>query len=311
MADNGAMTQASQAVPASLTLKGAEIIPAGREWRANLPLLVAGLVDGWSLHIEAPFPGLSYNYVAPVTCADGTRAVLKLWFPDAQRGFERESEALRLYDGAGSVRLLKIDVARRAMLIEYAGQGANLWHLPDEDQRIEIAAKVMKRLWRAPSTGLSLPAAAAEINLMVEKAPGLAPPHFPLHWIASAKAMFTDLEASHTPVLLHGDLHHTNVLTAEREAWLAIDPHGLVGPPVYEPIQFILNIVWPQQDRVERLRTIARHVEAFGDALNLEPEAIRMCGTVIAVLQAFWTLEDHGADWEKDIALVEDFAARP
>ena len=31
--------------------------------------------------------------------------------------------------------------------------------------------------------------------------------------------------------MLHGDLHHDNVLTADREPWLAIDPHGVLGDP--------------------------------------------------------------------------------
>jgi streptomycin 6-kinase len=310
------MTEASVAVPDSLILKGAEIIPAGRQWRANLPHAVANLIEAWSLTIEAPYPGLSYNYVAPVRRADGTPAVLKLWFPDEERGFEREAEALGIYDGASAIRLLRIDHERRAMLLETAEPGYDLWHLQDTNQRIEIAAETMRRLWRSPPAGHSLPPAAAEIQRMVARAPALAKSGFPVHWIADARAMFNELEASAEPVVLHGDLHHANILAAEREPWLAIDPHGLVGPPVWDTIQFIFNVIWPERweesepySLAARRKAIIRQADAFAGALNLDRQAILMCGAARAVLEAFWTLEDHGAGWQPDIEIVEDFAS--
>src|SRR5688572_6817005 len=42
-------------------------------------------------------------------------------------------------------------------------------------------------------------------------------------------------------VVVHGDLHHDNVLRAEREPWLAIDPHGVVGDPGYEARSMVYN----------------------------------------------------------------------
>jgi streptomycin 6-kinase len=47
-------------------------------------------------------------------------------------------------------------------------------------------------------------------------------------------------EADAPPVLLHGDLHHKNILSAEREQWLAIDPLPRVGDPTYDAVQFLL-----------------------------------------------------------------------
>ena len=42
-------------------------------------------------------------------------------------------------------------------------------------------------------------------------------------------------------LVLHGDLHHYNILSAEREPWLAIDPKGIVGEPEYEAAAFLRN----------------------------------------------------------------------
>jgi streptomycin 6-kinase len=298
----------SHPVPDDLVLKGAAIKgEAGPAWRARLPGLVSELIDAWSLRVEGPFGGLSYNYVAPATLTDGTAAVLKVFFPD-DAAFAAEVEALRIYDGDGVVRLLALDESRRAMLLERALPGTDLWPLPSS-QQIEIAAAMMRRLWRTPPPGCTLPPASEEVDRMVALAPQRARGDFPLHRVTRAKAIFDEIEASSETVVLHDDLHQANVLTAQREPWLVIDPHGLVGPPAWDTIQFILNVIWPEPSSEERRRQIARHIDAFSDALSLDRQVIRASGIVRGVMEAFWTLEDHGQGWEKDLAIVEEFAA--
>ena len=183
------------------------------------------------MRIDAPFPGLSYNYVAPVTRADGTPAVLKLWFP-FETEFNAEVEALRLYDGDGAVRLLDVDTPCRAMLLERAEPGMDLWQLADQTQQIEVAASLMRRLWRPPPPGCTLPLATAQWQRMLTTAPQLARSSFPLHRVADSKVLFDELAAASPPAVLHEDIHQANILAAVREPWLAIDPHGLIGPPV-------------------------------------------------------------------------------
>jgi streptomycin 6-kinase len=110
-----------------------------------------------------------------------------------------------------------------------------------------------------------------------------------------AAALYQQLEASMAaPVLLHGDLHHGNILAATREPWLAIDPKGLVGEPAYETGALLRN---PR----ERLRTLpdmkpllARRIALLADALDLDRERIRGWGIAQVVLSAIWSLEDSG-----------------
>jgi streptomycin 6-kinase len=294
-------------VPAGLVLKGAIVAgEAGREWRRTLPASVADLVERWSLRIEGPFPNLSYNYVAPVLRADGTAAVLKVWFP-FDREFRAEAEALRLFDGNGAVRLLEADMEHRALLIERAEPGTDLWQLDGEERQIEVAASLMKRLWRPAPPDCALPLAREYYERMVEMAPKLATNGFPLDRVASAKEIFDALEAAVAPVVLHEDLHQANILTAQREPWLAIDPHGLVGPPVIDTTQLILNVVW-RADVEAWPRIVARYVDALSEALGLDREHVALCGVARSLLEAFWTLEDGGKGWERDVAIADVFA---
>src|SRR5579859_113968 len=83
---------------------------AGGAWVAQLPALLAACAARWELAVGPPFPGLSYNYVAPATRADGTPVVLKVGVPEPE--LANGITALRLYDGEGAVRLLDADADR-------------------------------------------------------------------------------------------------------------------------------------------------------------------------------------------------------
>ena len=59
--------------------------------------------------------------------------------------------------------------------------------------------------------------------------------------------------------LVHGDLHHHNVLRSKR-GWLAIDPKPMLGEPEYDVASFLWNPL-PCRVRVEHLET---RLAAFG-----------------------------------------------
>ena len=104
-------------VPATLARTTVELYgPSGVEWLRRLPALLDEYAARWTLALGPPFEPLSYNYVAPVTRMDGTSAVLKAGFPGGE--LLTEIEALRLFDGRGSVALLEVDSDRGVMLLE-------------------------------------------------------------------------------------------------------------------------------------------------------------------------------------------------
>ena len=123
---------------------------AGADWLSRLAGSIAECERRWSLRVMPPFASLSCNYVAPVFCADGTEAVLKLGVPNYE--FMTEMEALRLYDGRGIVRLVEADFDLSAMLLERLKPGMLLSSLTDDDQATSIAVQVMRQLWRPPPT---------------------------------------------------------------------------------------------------------------------------------------------------------------
>jgi streptomycin 6-kinase len=91
--------------------------------------------------------------------------------------------------------------------------------------------------------------------------------------------------------LLHGDLHHDNVLFDADRGWLAIDPKGVVGEIEYEVGAALRNPV----ERLElfvQASTIGRRVEHFARKLNVDPGRVLAWAFAQAVLAAIWVAED-------------------
>jgi streptomycin 6-kinase len=116
----------------------------------------------------------------------------------------------------------------------------------------------------------------------------------PRDLVAHADALFGDLVAgAPATVLLHGDLHHDNVLRAERDDWLAIDPHGLVGDPGYDAGAALYN-PWIDRHDDRLLALVPARAEALADGLAQPLERVLAWGFVKAVLSEVWTVMDDG-----------------
>jgi streptomycin 6-kinase len=140
------------------------------------------------------------------TTADGEPAVLKVFFPDHE-SFQ-EPDALERWDGDAAIRLLRRDDERCALLLERCEPGTFLSGSPDA---LDVLIGLLPRLWKGADGFHTL---ADEVEYWIERGldPGLA------RELASSQG---------EQVLVHQDLHGDNVLAAEREPWLVIDPKPL------------------------------------------------------------------------------------
>lgn len=301
-------------IPASLASTNLELNGAeGVEWLARLPTILASCERRWSLTIGPPFPQLSYNYAALARRRDGTTLVVKICFPDKELRLEKtEAEALRLYAGRGAVQLLDADLDQGVLLLEHVSPGTMLSEVKDDTEATSIAASVMKQLWRPVPEEHSFPSVADWAQGMVRLracfSGGTGP--FPARLVEEAERLFADLLGSMSaPVVLHGDLHHFNILAAERQPWLAIDPQGIVGEPCYETGALLRNpmpaiYAMPHLDRL-----LARRIAQLAEELAFDRERIRGWAVAQAVLSAWWFFEDDGAgtheSWKAAIAFAE------
>jgi streptomycin 6-kinase len=293
-------------VPAALARNIADVSgDQGRAWLERLPKLLAACERRWNVTILPPFEELSYNFAAPAILRDGAPAVLKAGVPGAD--LEREIAALRLYDGDGICRLYEADPSGCAFLIERHLPGAMLSTLAakDDDEATRIAARLMRRLWRPapPEHGFQMLAGWAEgLRRLREQFDGDTGP-FPRRLVERAERAYGELHDAEAATLLHGDFHHGNVLTAEREPWLAIDPKGVVGDAGYEVGAFIYNAL--PANAADVGRTVARRIELLAEELEMDRAEVIGWGLFQAVLSSWWTYEDHGHVGEDTLVVAE------
>ncbi|MER7623485.1 aminoglycoside phosphotransferase family protein [Streptomyces sp. NPDC126503] len=206
---------------------------AGRAFVAALPGRAEEFLERWGLRVTGPPMHGAASLVLPVVRGRGP-AVLKLQLLDEET--EGEPAALRAWDGRGAVRLLDHDPATGTMLLERLDAGRSPARLPDRRRAVEVLAGLLARLTAVPAPprlrGLGGIAAR-----MVADAPAAA---VRLRHAGDA-ALLRDWAAAVRDVadepgdrLLHWDLHEGNVLAADREPWLAIDPKPLSGDPGFE-----------------------------------------------------------------------------
>jgi streptomycin 6-kinase len=261
---------------------------ARRQWLAGLPDVVETLTSEWGLELGAPYePGGQCGWVAPVTRPDAL--VLKVGW--RHREAEHEADALRLWDGDGAVRC----VAERALedtialLLERCEPGLALKAALAEPEQDLVIAGLMRRLWsQQPSAGHAFESLTAMCDDWAESFeldcssashdldPGLA---------RAAIELLRELPrtAGHA-VLLCTDLHAQNVLSAQREPWLVIDPKPFIGDPAYDPVQHMLNCDQRLADDAVGL------AQRMARLLDLEPERVRRWLFARCTQESLWDL---------------------
>ena len=263
-------------------------------WLDALPRLVEECASEWGLELGPPFEDLHISYVAPATLPDGTRAVLKITFPEAEG--EHEADALAHWNGDGAVRLLAHDRERRALVLERCEPGTKLWHVEEAEANAVVAA-LLRRLWRRPQPGHEFRLLAHEVEEWAAYIPArwhaLGRP-FEQELVDRALTALRSLPPSQGElVVVHQDLHGGNVLRAEREPWLVIDPKPLVGEREFD----VASLLRDRRDELVRdpapERRMKRRLDQVADELDLDRERAREWAIAHALA---WGVSERGAD---------------
>ena len=274
------------------------LIVHGREkanvWLNNLPTILASCAQRWHLTLLPSVAHLSFHYVVPAVRTDGTPVMVKACSPTGE--FAAEAEALRLLAGPGMARLLAVDETAEVLLLERLMPGTTLAELvPEQDERAtSILAALMRKIWQPTPAEHNFPTVEdwgkGFERLRARYNGGYGP--FPRHLVEEAETLFAELNSSaQSHMLLHGDLHHENILQTGNE-WRAIDAKGVVGDPGYETGLLCYNPM-PQLNQVPNLHALlARRVDQLAEELDIERVRIRGWGLAQCMLSAWWHVED-------------------
>lgn len=258
----------------------------GARWLAGLPALADRVAKRWSLRPDGPalhgFIGVAW----PVLLPDGTKAMLKISWPNDEGA--DEALALDVWDGRGAVRLLDRDDDDFALLLERLDPHHSLTDEPIDAATV-TAGELLRRLTvpapealrrRLPDLAVkwttALPADAARLGDPV-----------PAHLLDAAVALCRELGPVAGTSMVNEDMHYFNVLRGDREPWLVIDPKPLSGDPEFT----VIPMLWNRYAETGGPQGIQARFDAFTDAAGLDRDLARRWTLVRAVGNWLWSLD--------------------
>ncbi len=268
----------------------------GREWLATLADITTAVAKQHELTQLQPIANLSYNYV--VTGYQHNKPIILKLSLD-YLGLRKEAQALNTFNGHGAGQVLA--EGKGYLITERAipGTSLNTYFPNNDDQSIVILCRVIARLHQAPIANNHHFPTLRDWLAVFEQ-----PLAIPERYLNKAR-MLRDklLNTSTKTVLLHGDLHHDNLLQHDND-WMVIDPKGVVGDPVYEVCAFIRNPI-PDLLAVEDPNAIINNrISQCAAMLGYAEQRIRDWFYVDSILSWAWQLQD-GLDSSYCQSLIE------
>jgi len=210
-------------------------------------------------------------------------AMLKIAVDDE----ERYGNLLMIWwNGEGAARVLAHH--DEGLLLERAMGPLSLMHMAlngEDDEATRILCRALARLHAPrptpPPSLVELEPWFASLRTAAARYGG---PYS--NCLQTARTLLAD---PHDVVVLHGDMHHDNVLDFGPRGWLAIDPKRVRGERGYDYANLICNPQLPTATDPERF---ARQVDVICDAANIERERLLQWVQAFAGLSAAWFMED-------------------
>ena len=267
----------------------------GVQWLSHLHQLIEVYEKKWELTILKPVNNLSYNYVLHVKQINGCPAILKMGVPN--KDFSNEINTLTSYDGIGSVKLLRYDKLDGIILLEKIIPGNMLFNLPEEEA-IEQYASVWSKLPRKQVLSLTAPHISNWFSAFdrYEEGEFDFSKHPSKKFVHEAKLHSLDFINPSDEFLLHGDLHHENILYSEENGWTVIDPKGVIGHLYLDFTSFIVNHLPKNKDEKQALNN---RIDRLSNLLQLDKQKLIKASFVMATLSMCWAIEDNDLYWRK------------
>lgn len=273
-------------------------------------------VEEWGLRPVGAVWSTASSCLAHVRTDDGSLAVLKVPRVEEERAGSR---VLRWWSGAGAARVLAADDDGTVLVEQALQPDASLAELARrstvEDGSSDLRAtatlvEVVQRLHRHPAR--DVPAGVvplrrwfADLFVHADEVGG-----FFARAAATADALLDDPRDRR---VLHGDVHHENVLWfGEQRGWLAIDPKGLEGESAFDYANILTN---PDRSTMLRPRRFSEHVDLIAAATGTPRDRLLRWSAAWCGLSAAWHERAGSAGPAADVVrvglLAEQALARP
>lgn len=261
----------------------------GEAWINNLSSYLTELSAKWNFRFLNVMPNLTYNFVSLVeVIPTGERVILKMG--PSRKNITTEVEWLQCFN-QGVPKIYWYDDEHHAFLMECLEPGSSLKRLVKEgqdDSATRIFCHTIRDLQSHQQNNPNFP----HISELAGNLSSLKN-HLDDKILSKAESLFHELTTDRVhDVILHGDLHHDNVLSSGA-TWKVIDPHGYVGDPVFEVGAMIYNPCdyFPKERSLSQV--VERRLKILAEELPFDAKKITAWAYCRTVLSIAWTFEDH------------------
>lgn len=282
----------------------------GSAWLENLPAFRAALLERWSLQDIQPVGQISYHYLEYASSPEYGQVVLKIGCPNPE--LETEIKTLVYYRGLESVvNIVDWDLDCGALLLERILPGHNLTTLCNDREAARIAGSSILALRQINPGGNEFPTIEkwcqgfSRYQEIYQDGAGPLPESL----FSTAYGLVKELlESNQDQYLLHGDLHHSNLLFREDGSWIAIDPKGVIGELACEVGPFLFN---PLPDLIHQPnldQLLSHRLQILAEITGLDGQRLAAWSFCRAVLAAIWSIEEGETDlsyWVKAADLIK------
>ena len=264
----------------------------------------AAWLHRWRLRPDGDAMTTASGTLMPVLTEDGVPAMLKLAHADEET---RGADLLVALGGHGVARVL--ERAGEAVLLERATGKQSLVRLVEaghDDEATRIICDAAEQIHGASSDVLAATDQPELINLTTwfRHLPMHADRLGPLHR-RGAELAAELLGDQREPVVLHGDLHHGNVLDFGERGWLAIDPKGLIGERAFDFCNLLCN---PSHARALEPTRLERQFGVVVATTGVEPDRFARWLVAWCALSSTWFALDDNPRLAESAAAIGELA---
>ena len=231
------------------------------------------------------------NSVFKCTSDEYGQCILKIG--ESIKGSETEYQTLREYNGGKFCRVYQADIPNGVLLMEQIIPGTPLRVEPNLEKRLDLFCELFDGLHIEPVDDKVYPTYMDWVSQITEYMRHRSDYKVLYQRMVKAEQICCDLWTKYPRrMLLHGDLHHDNILLDSKGRYRIIDPKGVIGDPVFDIPRFIINEFLDKHDDNPDQK-FAYITRVFSERFNIPKSDIGDLTYVELCMAHCWQVEDR------------------
>ena len=264
--------------------------PVGKEWLALLPKHISILSEEWGFEFIDSIGNSKFNFIGLVQLNLNKKlAILKTAPPSST--LMKEASCLKSFNST-AVSVYHVDPMLNAILIEMR-PGPTLKSLVINEQDSTATTIICNIISQLQAMPVPYNDEFTNISTFINDFQFLKG-HIDDRALIKCQTLYDELcSDSSEDILIHGDLHHDNILQCGNH-WKIIDPHGYIGNPVAEIGPMIFNPIDYFLENAPLKKIIEKRLKTIIELLPFDPKEVKGWAYCRTLLSAAWDIENFG-----------------